>query len=139
MRFRFPLFALLCVFAAFAFVGEAYAKDEWISVRSKNFNLIGNAGEKDIRGVAQRLEQFRETFRRLFPNMRLSTPIQTNVVVFKSDSAYTPYKPKKADGKADKWVAGYFQSGEDVNYITLSVSGDRDSTYGTIFHEYVIM
>ena len=39
------------------------AKDEWIQVRSKNFFLIGNADEKDVRKVATKLEQFRETFR----------------------------------------------------------------------------
>ncbi|HQZ97950.1 MAG TPA: tetratricopeptide repeat protein, partial [Pyrinomonadaceae bacterium] len=36
----------------------------------------------------------------------------------------------------DDEIAGYFQSGEDVNYITIAVGGDKDS-YGTIFHEYV--
>jgi tetratricopeptide (TPR) repeat protein len=137
MRFRLPFFVVFCVFAVLASTVTSHAKDEWISVRSKNFYLIGNASDKDIRGVGQKLEQFRETFRQLFPKIRLSTPIQTNVIVFKNDSAYNPYKPKRSDGKADKWVAGYFQAGEDVNYITLSVSGDRDDTYGIIFHEYV--
>lgn len=137
MKFRLPFFALICVFAVFALTDDAHGKDEWINVRSKNFNLIGNAGEKDIRGVGQRLEQFRETFRQMFPQIRLNTPIQTNVVVFKNDAAYNPYKPKKTDGKADKWVGGYFQSGEDVNYITITASRNRDDAYGIIFHEYV--
>lgn len=137
MRFRLPLFALFCVFAVLSSSVTAHAKDEWISVRSKNFYLIGNASDKEIRGVAQKLEQFRETFRLLFPSVRLSTPIQTNVVVFKSASSYKPFKPKKADGKADTGIAGYFQAGEDVNYITLSTEGGRDDMYGTIFHEYV--
>jgi len=35
------------------------AKDSWVSVRSKNFLLVGNASEKEIRQVALRLEQFR--------------------------------------------------------------------------------
>jgi tetratricopeptide (TPR) repeat protein len=137
MRLRLPLFALFCVFAVFASPITAHAKDEWISVRSKNFNLIGNASDKEIRGVAQKLEQFRETFRLLFPGVRLNTPIQTNVVVFKSASSYKPFKPKMANGKADTGIAGYFQAGEDVNYITLSTEGGRDDMYGTIFHEYV--
>ena len=47
-----------------------HAKDSWTSVRTKNFFLIGNAGEKDIRKVATRLEQFRDVFVRLFPNAR---------------------------------------------------------------------
>ncbi len=113
------------------------AKDEWLQVRSKNFNLVGNAGEKDIRKVALRLEQFRETFRQLFTKTNLNASIPTNVIVFKSDSSYKPFKPKRADGKTDKFIAGFFQPGEDVNYITLSTEGDDTDTYSTIFHEYV--
>ncbi|MBA2737443.1 MAG: tetratricopeptide repeat protein [Pyrinomonadaceae bacterium] len=113
------------------------AKDEWLQVRSKNFNLIGNASEKDIRKVATKLEQFRETFRQLFSQMNLNSPIPTNVVVFKSDGSYKPFKPKRADGKIDNNIAGYFQPGEDVNYITISTEGEDADTYGTIFHEYV--
>ncbi len=112
------------------------AKDEWIQVRSKNFNLVGNASERDIRKVATKLEQFRETFRQLF-KVNLDSAISTNVVVFKSEGAYKPFKPKRADGKTDNLVAGYFQPGEDVNYITLSTEGESADTYSTIFHEYV--
>lgn len=113
------------------------AKDEWLRVRSKNFNLVGNASEKDIRKVATRLEQFRETFRQLFTQSKLSSSIPTNVVVFKSKSAYKPFLPRRADGKADTGIAGYFQPGDDVNYITISTEGEDADTYGTIFHEYV--
>lgn len=113
------------------------AKDDWLQVRSKNFNLIGNASDKDIRKVATRLEQFRETFRQLFKQVNLNSPIPTNVVVFKNAASYKPFKPKRADGKIDNFVAGYFQPGEDVNYITLSTEGEDADTFGTIFHEYV--
>lgn len=58
-------------------------------------------------------------------------------MVFKSSGAYRPYKPKRGDGKADEWIAGYFMPGEDVNYITLSTEGENEDTFGTIFHEYV--
>ena len=134
---KYPLIALL--FAAF-FVflpTSAAAKDNWLQVRSKNFYLIGNASEKDIRQVATKLEQFRETFRQVFQNMNLTASVPTNVVVFKSDASYKPFKPKRGDGKIDNFVAGYFQPGDDVNYITLSTGGTDEETYGTIFHEYV--
>ena len=36
------------------------AKDTWTGVQSKNFFLIGNADEKQIKQVATRLEQFRD-------------------------------------------------------------------------------
>ncbi|MEO6589600.1 MAG: tetratricopeptide repeat protein [Pyrinomonadaceae bacterium] len=136
MKKIFNFLALFCV-CVFVFASQVSAKDIWINVRSKHFNLIGNASEKDIRGVATKLEQFRETFHQIFPKAKFNASIGTNVVVFKSDSAYNPFKPKRADGKVDKWIAGYFQPGEDLNYITLSTDGDKEDAYGTIFHEYV--
>jgi tetratricopeptide (TPR) repeat protein len=106
------------------------AKDKWISVRSRNFFLIGNAGEKEVREVAIRLEQFREVFTRLFPTAKFTSPVSTTVVVFKSDSSYRPFKSKPNS-------AGYFQPGPDVNYITLTteVRGEQNP-FNVIFHEY---
>jgi tetratricopeptide (TPR) repeat protein len=128
---------LFCAVLIFTVSTPSFAKDTWINVRSKNFFLIGNASEKEIRQVATKLEQFRETFRLLFPKANFNQTIQTNVVVFKSDSAYRPFKPKLANGKPDDGIAGYFQPGEDINYITLSTGGEKEDTYNTIFHEYV--
>ncbi len=129
------------VFLVFALAADLFAagavKDEWLHVRSRNFNLIGNASEKEIVRVATKLEQFREAFRVMFTGSNLSSPIPTNVVVFKSDGAYRPFKPKRGDGKTDNFIAGYFQPGDDVNYITLSTGGNDADTFGTIFHEYV--
>lgn len=131
--FRFGLLFL----ALFAFSAvPAEAKDEWLQIRSKNFLLVGNASEKDIRKVATKLEQFRESFRLLF-GVNLSSAVPTTVVVFKSAASYKPFKPKREDGRIDTNVAGYFQSGEDVNYITLSTEGTDADTFGTIYHEYV--
>lgn len=136
MKKRFNILALFCV-CLLIFASLVSAKDTWINVRSKNFNLIGNASEKDIRGAAEKLEQFREVFRQVFPKVSFNSSVATNVVVFKSDSAYDPFRPKRADGKPDKGIAGYFQPSEDLNYITLSTDGEKEDTYGTIFHEYV--
>lgn len=111
------------------------AKDTWVSVRSKNFFLIGNASEKDVRQVAVRLEQFRDVFSRLFPGMTFTSPVPTTVIVFKSQSSYKPFKPV-VNGKPSD-VAGYFQSGREVNYITLTTEKQAENPYSTIFHEYV--
>jgi tetratricopeptide (TPR) repeat protein len=111
------------------------AKDTWMSVRSQNFFLVGNASEKDIRRVATRLEQFRDVFTRLFPNIKFNSPRPTTVVVFKSDGSYKPFKPV-VEGKISE-VSGYFQPGEDVNYITLTTERASENPYRTIYHEYV--
>lgn len=125
----FFLPAIVCLLLAGAVV-PASAKDNWTSVRSKNFFLIGNGSEKEIRQVATRLEQFRDVFTRLFANARFNSPVPTTVVVFKSDSSYKPFKIGNA--------VGYFQSGPDVNYITLTAEQHGEqSPYHVIFHEYV--
>src|SRR3712207_7967057 len=104
-----PLVALLCLLLS---AHAASAKNTWTSVRSQNFFLVGNASEKEIRGVAARLEEFREVFAQLFPGARHKSPVPTTVVVFKNDSSYKPFKPV-VGGKVSE-VAGYFQAGEDV-------------------------
>ncbi|HEV2864350.1 MAG TPA: tetratricopeptide repeat protein [Pyrinomonadaceae bacterium] len=127
-----PFVALLCLLLA---AQAASAKDTWTSVRSQNFFLVGNASEKEIRGVAARLEEFREVFTQLFPGARHKSPVPTTVVVFKNDSSYKPFKPV-VGGKVSE-VAGYFQAGEDVNYITLTTERRRDDPFAVIYHEYV--
>lgn len=114
----------------FTLVGPAnsQAKDNWTRVNSKNFTLIGNASEKEIRQVATRLEQFRDVFTRLFSAAKFDTPVPTTVIVFKSMGSYKPFNPGNN--------AGYFQPGEDVNYITLTTDATQNP-FSVIYHEYV--
>ncbi|HEU4835033.1 MAG TPA: tetratricopeptide repeat protein [Pyrinomonadaceae bacterium] len=98
-------------------------------MRTKNFLLVGNAGEKDIRKVGLKLEQFREVFTRLFPKMTFNTPVPTTVVVFKSKDSYEPFMPRAN-------TVGYFQPGPDVNYITLTTEVRAQDPFSVIFHEY---
>ncbi len=129
-RFIFPLAVSLCLLVVVSQHTTVYAKDTWVSVRSKNFFMLGNANEKDIRKVGLKLEQFREVFTRLFPKLKFNTPVPTTVVVFKSDGSFAPFKPRAS-------TAGYFQAGPDVNYIALTteVRGQQDP-FTVIFHEY---
>ena len=66
-----------------------------------------------------------------FLTITMNSPVPTTVIVFKSDSSYKPFK-------VNPNVAGYFQPGEDVNYITLTTEkSSDDQPFRTIFHEYV--
>ena len=130
-RFTSPLtIALILLSLIITSERNVNAKDTWTSVKSKNFLLIGNASEKDIKQVALRLEQFRDVFSRLFPKLKVNSLVPTTVVVFKNDSSYRPFKISDT-------TAGYFQPGPDINYITLSaeVRWEQDP-FDVIFHEY---
>ena len=127
-RFTVTLAASLCLLVLASHT-TVVAKDTWISVRTKNFFIVGNGNEKDVKRVALKLEQFREVFTHLFPRMKFNTPVPTTVVAFKSDSSYAPFKLRANN-------AGYFQPGSDVNYIALTTEtrGQQDA-FSIIFHE----
>ena len=129
-RIAFTLAVSLSLLVIVSQHATVNAKDTWVSVRTKNFLLLGNASEKDIKSVGLKLEQFREAFTHIFPNVRFNTPVPTTVIVFKNDSSYAPFKPSPN-------LAGYFQPGSDVNYITLTTEtrGEQDP-FTVIFHEY---
>jgi tetratricopeptide (TPR) repeat protein len=109
------------------------ADARWTRLRSANFLFIGDAPAGQIRQVAEKLEQFREVMARALPGATAVSPVPTIVVVFSTDRALTPVKPMFRGNTTD--VAGYFQPGEDVNYIALN-GESIDTALTTIFHEY---
>jgi tetratricopeptide (TPR) repeat protein len=114
---------------------EVRPRAGWLRLHSPNFVLLGDVGARDLRQVAERLEQFREAFGILFPKVIITTPTPTTVVVFKSHKSYEPLKPVY-QGKARKNIAGFFQAGPAINYVTLTLEGGLDNL-GIIYHEYV--
>lgn len=124
LRLAIGIFCLLHLVSA-----PVCAKDNWLGVRSPNFSLIGNAGEKDIRRIAFQLEQFRDAFTRLLKGGTLATNIPVTVVVCKNRNDCKPFNLNNN--------AGYFQPGPDVNYIILSVEATEDTPFSAIYHDYV--
>jgi tetratricopeptide (TPR) repeat protein len=108
----------------------------WVSVRSQNFTVVGQAREKELRRAATRLEEYRAALSRLLPEGGDGAGVPTTVVVFRDDASYQPFKPL-VRGQTAAYVGGYFQPGSEVNYITLSLDADwsRDAT-PTLLHEY---
>ena len=105
----------------------------WLSVRSQNFLVEGEAGERDLRRVASRLEEYRAAFSRMLPGEQTGVP--TAVVVFPDDEAYAPFKPLLG-GRTARNVAGYFQPGSDINYITVVLERGSSRDPATLLHEY---
>lgn len=132
-RIQIVLLIVIC----FVFAEIRIARDQWSAARSPNFLLIGNAKEADIRRVGVKLEQFRETMNVLLPTLKYDSPVPSTVIVFRDDKSFTPYKPLRADGKPSDWVAGYFTSRADANYIVLTTEREAKQTYQTIYHEYI--
>ena len=123
---------LLALAALLLLTRPSLAADKWLSIRSKNFLLVGNASESDIRRVGRTLEDFRTALAMMFPKMDQSSTVPVNVLVFKNDESLKPYKPLY-QGQPSNALA-FFQPGEDINYIAVTpVIGSPN----IVLHEYV--
>jgi len=128
--FRKTLLAVVCV--AVGYLSPAFGADKWLSIRSKNFLLVGNAGESDIRRVGRTLEEFRSAVGMTFPRIDQTSSVPTTILVFKNDESFKPYKPLYK-GQPSNALA-FFQPGEDVNYIAVTATLPSPNI---VLHEYV--
>lgn len=131
---RSILILFFCFFIS-PLVHTASAKDTWISLHSRNYHLVGNVKESEIRAIAVQLERFRHIFTKQFENADLNSPVPTTLVVFKNIGSFNPYKRVVNGRRVDS--AGYFQAGDDVNYICLALGNWQNDPFEMIFHESV--
>ena len=132
------LLAALCTFPD----GVVHAKpvppqtrDSWRSVRTNHLFVIGNADAEKLRQVAAWLEFFHSAFARLVSRNVLESSVPTTVIIFRDDASFMPFKPLYQGRPVD--LVGFFQPGDDVNYIALSLDPDNRDPFSTAFHEYV--
>ncbi|HEY2963537.1 MAG TPA: tetratricopeptide repeat protein [Pyrinomonadaceae bacterium] len=133
MKFAITLF--LVVLLSLPAPSAAQSPEAWRSVRTNNLFVIGNADPEKLRQVAVWLEFFHSAFARLVSHNVLDSSSPTTVVVFRDDASFTPFKPLYQGRPAN--VAGYFQPGDDVNYIAMSLDPRERDPYSIAFHEYV--
>jgi tetratricopeptide (TPR) repeat protein len=123
---------ILAAFTLLILAVPSYAADKWVAIHSKNFTLVGNATESDIRRSGRTLEEFRSAMAELFPKMNQTTAAPTTILVFKNDESFKPYKPLYK-GQPSNLLA-FFQPGEDANYIALTATLPSPNV---VLHEYV--
>src|SRR5271169_5649167 len=134
-RFRSPFFCLLAVLSAVTFCGAlpAFAgESQWVEVRSPNFSVVTDAGEKRGREVAMRFEQMRAVFGALMTKANVNLPIPLQIVAFRNTKEMRQVAPL-FNGKPTQ-VAGLFQGGADRSFIMLDMS--VENPWVVVFHEY---
>jgi tetratricopeptide (TPR) repeat protein len=127
-RFATALIAALVVCPAV----PATAAD-WMRLKSANFTVEGDVGERQLREVARRFEEFRAVFGRLLPNARLVTPTPLTVVVFAFDREFKPVRPLFG-GKPVEGVGFALGSPVGTSVAICLEAGPR--AYPFIYHEY---
>jgi tetratricopeptide (TPR) repeat protein len=132
---KFAIAVFLLVLLTVPAPAAAQTRDTWRSVRTNNLFVIGNADPEKLRQVAVWLEFFHSAFGRLVSRNVLDASVPTTVVVFRDDASFAAFKPLYQGRPAS--LAGFFQPGEDVNYIAMSLDPRDRDPYSVAFHEYV--
>jgi hypothetical protein len=126
-----PWFGIAC---GMVLLDAAPTSAEWRRLDSPNFVVIGDVGGGTLRDMALRFEGFRDTLTRVLSARATGTAVPTIVIVFPSDSAFRPFKPRY-QGKVQDTVAGVFIGRRDVNYIAVVADG-QEERLRVVFHEY---
>lgn len=107
-----------------------------MEVRSPNFTVISNAGDKEARKVADQFEQFREMFHQSFPTLRvdLSTPLI--IFAVKNEDSLKLLLPAYWEVKGRAHPAGFYIGGEDRHYVALQTDVQTENPYQIVYHEY---
>ena len=107
-------------------------ESQWVEVRSPNFSVVTDAGEKRGREVAMRFEQMRAVFGALMTKANVNLPIPLQIVAFRNTKEMRQVAPL-FNGKPTQ-VAGLFQGGNDRSFIMLDMS--VENPWVVVFHEY---
>jgi tetratricopeptide (TPR) repeat protein len=130
-RIHFAVATLLCV--SFVVPVRPATAGNWTSVRTRNLFLISDASASELRQVASWLELFHSAVSGLTSRQAFNSSIPTVGIVFRSKEEFDQFKPLYQGKPAD--LAGYFQPGDDVNYIAIPL--EPGEPLYAVFHEYV--
>ena len=112
------------------------AKDVWVEVRSPNFTVISNAGEKEARKVADQFEQFREMFHNIFPKLRVDLGKPLIIFALKNEDSLRALVPAYWEEKGRAHPSGLYIAGEDRHYVALQTDVQTENPYQVVYHEY---
>jgi tetratricopeptide (TPR) repeat protein len=118
-------------------------KEDWIELRTANFTLFSDAGEKTVRRIGADLERLRDALAQLTPGLTLNSPTPTYIFVFKDALAFKPYRQTHQGKPVDS--GGFFLSRQLGNYVAFYGGQRVLERYGTshgderaiIYHEYL--
>jgi hypothetical protein len=129
-----PIRVLACVVGFLCAAAIAAPSDaQWRRLDTPNFIVIGDVPARDLRAAGARFEGFREALGSILNDRLTTSLVPTVVVVFSSDGAFTPFKPRFQGRRVD--VDGVFLQGRHVNYIAI-VNGRDDEPQRVIMHEF---
>jgi tetratricopeptide (TPR) repeat protein len=129
-------FCSLLVVTLSIFPPVAKSKDTWVEVRSPNFTVLSNAGDKEARKVADQFEQFREMFHQSFPSLRVDLGAPLIIFAVKNEDSLKLLLPAYWEVKGRVHPSGVYIGAEDRHYVALQTDVQTENPYQIVYHEY---
>ena len=125
---------LLLLFSSVAV--SADSGPHWVEVRSPNFRVLTNAGEKEGRRVASQFERMRTVFHILMPAASDDAAAPITVLALKDKTSFRTLEPEAYLAKGTLDLSGLFVRTPDNNYVLLRLDTEGEHPYSTVYHEY---
>lgn len=133
--------SLLLIIIVARCIGWAGDKPEWIELRSPNFIVVTNAGERQARRTAYQFEMIRAVFREYFGRKQESDEQPVIILAAKDENTLKGILPEFWAQKGSAHPAGMYLGGSDADYIALrldvSLNQDAYEPFEPVYHEYV--
>ena len=111
-------------------------KESWAEVRSPNFTVISNSGEKEARRIADQFEQFREVFHNSLPQLRLDLGKPLIIFAVKNEDSLKLLLPGYWELKGRAHPAGLYAPGEERHFVAVRTNTEGENPYEVVYHEY---
>lgn len=127
--------SLVCSLAVAALGSPAAKRETWLEVRSPNFVVICNAGEKQARKTALQFEQIRSVFRQSLTVASAHPSRPITIFAAKDEETLRSLLP-------EYWVKGHthpsgiFYVRMNQYYAAVNLAAQGTNPYQTIYHEY---
>lgn len=119
---------------------SAYASsdstDSWLEVRSPNFVVCSNAGEKKARQVAREFETIRSAYHQALPKLRQDLGKPIVILAVKNETSMKALLPGYWEQRGHVRPSGIYVHGEEKHYVALRTDAPGENPYHTVYHEY---
>jgi len=122
MRWKLKLAILLALGSTL----PIFAAEQWLKIKSSNFELFTTAGEKKGREAILYFEQVRSLFGKLTKSGAVPT-LPVRIIALRSEKEYTPYR-------INDFPTAYYLGAQERDYIVMK-SIDTE-LYPVAIHEY---
>ena len=132
---RPSILAAIALLSCLALPSSGAKNENWVEVRSPNFIVVSDAGEKQARKAALQFEQIREVFRTsLAVASSHPSPVIT-ILAVKDEQSMRELLP-------EYWVKGHSHPGGlfmyrmNIYFAAVQLDEQSENAYETFYHEY---